>query len=260
MRFVFLEERGLVGIGESAPIAGYSRDPEAADRFAEETARLDLEGQKRGLPAWRLLGGTDATPRPIGQLIRSSADLLAARAQGIRTIKIKDLSLAEPAPRSYALRIDLNGRDQLEEALALAPELIEEPQHIVPSPIPLALDESLADPGGFERALQLIERGLIGALVLKPMLLGGFARCLELAKLARVEVIVTHMMDGPVGHAAAAHLAFALPRGRFAHGLGAHEKLALADLPHLCGGELHAPEHPGVLSPALREQILRSAR
>lgn len=262
-RWVVREKDGIFGVGEASPLPGYSRDPQAAERFAEEMAELDLQGQRSGLPAWRILGGEDPTPRPVGQLVKSTADLLAAKLAGAKTIKIKELTLAEPAPRNYRLRVDLNGRDQLEQAIALQPELIEEPQQIIPSPIPLALDESLAEEGGFERALALIDRGLVQAVVLKPMLLGGFLRCLELAREAQkrgAAVIVTHMMDRAVAHAAATHLAFAIARGRYAHGLGLHANLDAHDVPHLQGFELLAPTHPGVISPELRQKILAEPR
>ncbi len=61
----------------------------------------------------------------------------------------------------------------------------------------------------------LLRRGSFRVLVLKPMALGGFAACLELARIAAAAggaVLVSHLFDGPVGLAAAAHLGFRLAR------------------------------------------------
>lgn len=254
---------GLVGIGE------LSRDDPAGHAFARQTAALDLHGQEQNVPAWVLLGGTDDSPRPIGQVCFSIEEIREARKDQVQTIKIKDLALGEPTTlRDYALRIDLNGRDELQAALALEPELIEEPKDLSAGTLatnhnhtPIAADESLASPEGVANALDLAKHRLIQAFVLKPVLLGGYRRCLELAKSAAVHdaaSIVTHYFDGPVAHAAATHLAFALPKTRFAHGLGWHRALDRRDVPHLQNGELRAPDWPGIVPPQLREAILQS--
>ena len=108
MRLIVLRDRrGRIGVGESSPLPGYSLDSEAADRFAHETAELDLFGQQRGVPVWRLLGGRDASPRAVSQLALNRRELHAALARGFRTIKVKDPGLASRA-RCYTLRIDLN--------------------------------------------------------------------------------------------------------------------------------------------------------
>lgn len=257
-RFIFVEDgEGRAGVGE------VSREDPAAIAFAEETARLDLEGQRRGVPAWVMLGGSDPSPRPIGQVCFSKEEIEAALAIGVRTIKIKDLALAsKDRDRSYALRIDLNGRDELERAASFKPELIEEPATLDRG-APLALDESLARPGGVERGLMLLEKKIVCAFVLKPVLLGGIRRCLELAAEAKKrggEVIVTHYFDGPVAHAAATQLAFALDKGRFAHGLGWHRELEPSDVPQLEGGVLRAPRWAGVVAPEVRAELVRRSR
>lgn len=263
-RYVFLEgPGGRFGIGER------SRDDAAALAFAEQTAELDLRGQLQNTPAWILLGGADDSPRPIGQVCFSTPEIAEARRDGVATIKIKDLALGAPKiDRDYALRIDLNGRDELTAALALDPELIEEPKDLRAGTLaaranndrtPIAADESLATPEGAAQAIALAKQGSIHAFVLKPVLLGGYGRCLELAKTG-VPSIVTHYFDGPVAHAAATQLAFALPKTRFAHGLGWHCALDRRDVPHLERGSLRAPDWPGVVPPELREAILRRRR
>ena len=76
----------------------------------------------------------------------------------------------------------------------------------------IALDESLVD---LDRAdlLRALASPQLAALVLKPTLLGGFAKCLELAALAHqhgVAPVVTHTLEGPVGFAACIELARAI--------------------------------------------------
>lgn len=76
----------------------------------------------------------------------------------------------------------------------------------------IALDESLAE---LDRAdlLRALTSPRLAALVLKPTLLGSFAKCLELAALALehgVAPVVTHTLEGAVGFAACIELARAI--------------------------------------------------
>jgi len=191
------------------------------------------------------------------------AAVRAARARGIRTFKLKvgragdmqgELERARIARQAIgpdgALRLDANGGwSPLQAAAALAAlaplrlELIEEPVAAwrdlpLPSPVPVAADESLQAPEAEAELDERVARGACQALVLKPMALGGFARCLRLARLARrhgLGVIVTHMFDGPIGLAAAAELALALP-APWACGLTPHAGLSAwpaASIPQL---------------------------
>ena len=67
------------------------------------------------------------------------------------------------------------------------------------------------------------------AVVLKPMALGGYQTCLRLAAEAKVlglDVTVSHLFDGPVALAAAAHLALAVASRSRASGLDLHGALA----------------------------------
>jgi O-succinylbenzoate synthase len=76
----------------------------------------------------------------------------------------------------------------------------------------LALDESLLDLDAAALARALTSPRL-AALVLKPTLLGGFARCLELAAAAHehgVAPVITHTLEGPIGTAACTELARAV--------------------------------------------------
>jgi L-alanine-DL-glutamate epimerase-like enolase superfamily enzyme len=112
----------------------------------------------------------------------SDVDAIMARLQGVAIEYVE-----EPCPRAHELlAYDLTYR--------------------------IALDESLAvlDAAELERALASPR---LAAIVLKPTLLGGFARCLELAAAARrhgVAPVASHMLEGPVGAAACRELARAI--------------------------------------------------
>ena len=119
-------------------------------------------------------------------------------------------------------------------------------------PVPIALDESLAPAGAWERIEPALRTSNAVAVVLKPMLLGGIARTLDLAARARVaglDVTVSHLFDGPVALAAASHLAIAVGSRARASGLAPHGGLAVwpaATLAALRGAELLPLTVPGI--------------
>jgi O-succinylbenzoate synthase len=118
---------------------------------------------------------------------------------------------------AVALGPDAQRVDYVEEPCPQAHELLSEPL-----PLPIALDESLIDLHRSTLAVALAS-GRLAALVLKPTLLGGFARCLALAALARahgVAAIASHALEGAVGRAACGQLARALGAAH-AHGVDA---------------------------------------
>ena len=220
-----------------------------AARHALETALFDLAGKLRGEPVWWLLraasGGPQHVPSlmplaaviPMGEPEATVEQALATVARGVRTLKLKvgrDLTRELETLRSVRravsggveLRLDANrafGAAQAREALAafapLRPELVEEPSDpLVESPVPLARDESLLDE----------PRADVAVWVLKPMALGGLTRCLELAARAResdIDVIVSHLLDGPVALSAAAALSLAVGAPNRAAGLYPHPGL-----------------------------------
>jgi o-succinylbenzoate synthase len=233
-----------------------------AARFAAETALLDLLGRRRGLSVSDLLRGSAAPARPPIPLSVLLPDgpppavaeaARRARGLGIRTVKLKvgrpgqlerELELARVAREAVgpdgALRLDANqgwSPAEAETALAalapLSPEVIEEPvarwrELRMPSPVSIAADESLQAPEAEGELAERAARGALSAIVLKPMVLGGLVRCLRLARLADrhgLGTIVTHLFDGPIGLAAAAELALALP-ATWACGLAPHAALA----------------------------------
>jgi o-succinylbenzoate synthase len=286
--------RGAPGFDLEQPLdaIGTAIGKSAAARFALETAVLDLVGQRRGQPLWALLGENresgpaqlslsalvDTTSLEAG--LRSAE---SARERGITTFKLKigrrgawatELRIAErlratlgPALR---LRFDANrafvpseAPARLRELAALDPEFVEEPlgASLLPalgrSPTPLALDESLLDPGLLERGAALRDAGVV-AVVLKPMLLGGFSRCRALASRARalgLRVVVSHLFDGPIGLTAAAALALALAEdGDGAAGLDRHSALRSwqgLDLPAVTSAAVERWDAPGLGLPLL---------
>ncbi len=138
------------------------------------------------------------------------------------------------------LRLDANGAmdpAQLPARMAALVrhgiELVEEPVagaallRMPALPLPWAADESLADAGLAAALLELPAGRRPAAWVLKPAGL-GLSRCLALAAAAAehgLGVIVTHSLDGELGHAAACALAAALPLPPWPCGLAPHAGL-----------------------------------
>lgn len=283
------DDRGNVGLGEASPLPGFSPDtldavcaaldatlpalvgperpedlslPEGdrspSERFALETALLDLVARRRSVPARAVLGGDVpvavngyAGAAGSSTLVRDVRALLDA---GFGAIKVKVGGGSFDTERSslarlrgelgdtFSLRLDANGAWSLDEARAniasLAPldiAFIEQPVAgadlllLGETEIPWAADESLLDPAVRARLLDdpLARQGC-AAFVLKPALLGGLlaARALAVAALSRrVGVVVTHLFDGPVALAACRALARSLPMPPLACGLDAHPGL-----------------------------------
>ncbi len=241
-----LEADPIAAIGERVATIP-ARCPAA--RCAADCALLDLAGQLLDRPVWQLLGGRAGTRIEANALVDSMAAARAALAGGFTTLKLKvgrrpwpeELELLRrlrgELGDSVALRLDANRRwsvDQARAALAdlaaLAPEFVEEPvaagdlPRLGPSPVPLAVDESLS--GELPDLTALGRHGVVAA-VLKPMLLGGLLRCRELADAARrsgLDPVVGHMNGGPIELRAATELALALAPRR-ACGLARHRHL-----------------------------------
>lgn len=267
----FLEDLpspSLIGLEEvQAFVAEVPRNLAAA-RFALETALFDLLAQRRGVPVAALLG----VRRTRAEMCQLLAEGEEARAPVVK-VKAGKLPFEEELerlralrrrlPRNVRLRIDFNRSlsafglaERLERLAELSPELVEEPSppaallSLTHAPVPIGLDESLVDGGGC--VADLIQLGLIRALVLKPMLLGGAAACLRLAEKAEklgLAVTVTHAFDGPVAHAMTSALALALPGEVLLPGLWPHSGLVIwgdRPLPHLADGAIVLPEVAGL--------------
>lgn len=221
-------------------------------RFAIETALLSALAARDGVPVAELLApGHAVTELPVSIVVDTAEEARRAVAAGAGCLKIKvgpdgDLerviAIAHAAP-DLELRLDANRcwpaarvRERLfalaelpiayvEEPCVDAHSLLDDPRAL---PCPIALDESLATLS--EAAIEVALRAPgLAALILKPTLLGGFARCLALAARARAagkDAIVTHTLEGAIGTAACAELALALG-GTRAVGLGAAHRVVL---------------------------------
>ncbi|MEW6164756.1 MAG: o-succinylbenzoate synthase [Pseudomonadota bacterium] len=292
---------GLTGWGDCAPLPSggnadavlaaldeYCRRPAGADfsalppevRWAIETARLDLDAQRQGVPLARLLApGAPldiAINAALGPLdAGSGARAVAALEQGHAIGKLKvglagiDAELARlralvDATRGrLRLRLDANRAwphddaarflaalgdlpiDGVEEPLA-APTLAGLAALQAASPFPLAADESLPALG----VEALIATRAVRRLVLKPARLGGHAATRAIARQAQaagIEVVLTSVIDSAIGVAAAAHLAAALSP-QLAHGLGTGAWLAADIAPPLPvrAGRIALPDLPGL--------------
>lgn len=138
---------------------------------------------------------------------------------------------------SKQLRLDANrsfsltaAQRLIDQVGPLCPEYLEEPTHspnldrLDAAGVPLALDESLQGSATIRQALTCLGSPAIRVAVLKPAAL-GLLHAVDLAVEARelgMDVVVTHLFDGPVAMAAAAELAFAWATPERAQGLAPH--------------------------------------
>jgi L-alanine-DL-glutamate epimerase-like enolase superfamily enzyme len=195
--------------------------PAAAARFAIETAVLDAVARDRGVTLAELLAPAPALAVPINALVHDVAGALAATARGITTLKVKLGADDEAVARLRAiraavgpgvrLRADVNRGwrecDALGRLAALVDldlEYVEEPCRGMAglagrTPIPLAYDETLAGLDDAEIG-RILTHG-IGAVVIKPTMVGGLGRARAIAVLAArrgIDAVVTHAFEGPV--------------------------------------------------------------
>lgn len=224
----------------------------AAARFGLETALLDRLGRILTVPLWQLLQkvlpvcnrqapsqGLALAAIVSGRSVPEAVGLAEGLFErGVRTFKVKigpvKISVLQhdtlEALRNrwgdaVALRCDANQSlhpdcwpelSKLAEQLTL--ELIEEPWPQILKPWPskrpcaLGVDESLQPLADAPR-LQALRSPECDVVVVKPTALGGFLRCLTLAREAQETgraVVVSHTLEGPIGWLACAHLAVAL--------------------------------------------------
>ena len=254
-------------LAQEGPPARPRSVPAAALRCALDSARLGLEGQRRGLRIAAVLGGGMVREVRVNAVIGDGPpewvreQAAAAVAAGYETLKLKVAAVpldedrrrveaAREAAPDARLRLDANGGWDAATAAAALQGLARYDIEYVEQPLPaadlaglarlraagvcrIAADESVADPEDGERVL---DAGAADVLVLKPMRFGGIRSALDLARNAAwqdVACVVTTTFDSSLGLAAALHLAAAVDAlsawGGFAHGLGTAEHLA-ADL------------------------------
>jgi o-succinylbenzoate synthase len=230
-------------------------------RFAVETALTSLAASVEGLPMWAMwcrevselpiaatLWGAD-----VDSVLQSARE---AAAYEVLAVKLKIGQVGEWREQDLLrkvreivgpvdLRLDANQsldpdtlEAQLEAFVPHDPAFLEEPcdlervLELEEAPFPLAVDESLVGDDTEATLERALSHDPIGVVVLKPSLLGGLERCRRLAERAREAgraVVVSHLMEGTIARAGAAHLALALG-GELAAGLGDHPALlALSD-------------------------------
>lgn len=258
----------LYGLEEvSAFVAKVPRKLPSA-RFAVETALYDLFAQRLGVSVASLLGPKRSRTAlcqllsdgdtPSSPVVKVKAGALPFEEELVRL-----RALRERLGPQVRLRIDFNRTlpafgllQRLERLAEVSPELVEEPAppeallSLPRAPVPIGLDESLVDRSGC--VADLVQLGLVRALVLKPMLLGGAAVCMRLAERAEsvgLAVTVTHAFDGPVAHAMASAIALALPGEVLSPGLWPHPVLEAwgeRRLPHLEQGAVVVPSVQGL--------------
>jgi L-Ala-D/L-Glu epimerase / N-acetyl-D-glutamate racemase len=248
-------------------LEGAQFDPEEWSRLAEECERagvsrgalaavelalLDLAGKALGVPAWKLLGAASARPVPCNATLvagepQAVAENAVAHAErGFTTFKLKvgvngDIAqvtaVREAVGPAARIRVDANGVWADDHAIAtlrelepLDVELAEQPAATIggmaavrrETSIPVFADESVASPD--DAAAAATAEACDGATV-KIAKVGGVR-----AARAVFGVLPTYLssaLDGPVGIAAAAHLAQVLPTtgpaAALAHGLATAE-------------------------------------
>lgn len=259
---------GLVGLGEASPLPGHSREllvecrsalsvmgprpwshaldrlPMAA-RFALETALLDLEAQRAGLPLHRLLGDAQEPRGIVTQEVVSVDDTSAAieRAvgRGARAVKLKVgvdakrdaemVAAARSLDRGLVVRVDANEAGigpVLGRAIERADvDFCEDPcavDALGSFPFRVAID---VRPDAIEHTLAAVAGEKAAVLVLKPTVLGGLRASMGIARRARAlgaRIVVSHALESPIALAACAHLALAIGAGEI-HGLGHHAGL-----------------------------------
>ena len=200
-------------------------------------ALLDLASQRAGMPLADWLAGSPTSEVRRNAMAGAVDAGLAARLEGLPAagcVKLK-LTADVPWPEQLAalrqlvdpppLRLDVNGgwtRPQLAERrpqLAELPiEYLEQPlapedvagliEHAPGAP-PLAADELLLDP---ERRAALLAADPPLTYVIKPLRLGLPAswRLAEALRARGRALVVTHLLEGAIGRAAAAHVARAV--------------------------------------------------
>ena len=203
---------------------------------AIELALWDRAGRRAGAPVAALITDDPLDRVPvnatIGALDRAGAADAAVRAAaaGFACVKVK-VGAGDDAGRvaavraaagpAMAMRLDANGAWTVDEAVRwiemLAPaglELVEEPCRGVAAvravrervPVRVALDETGAEPGA-------LAAGVADAVCMKVSRAGGISPLLARATLARtggMDVYLASTYDGPLGIAAAVHVAAAL--------------------------------------------------
>ena len=223
------ELAAVEGVEDLKTLMGQAQWPPSVAHGLEQ-ALLNLLAARFGTTSEALVDARQGV-LPHHVLVQSERDAQRAVAQGARVLKVKVGSgpsalstleaVRDAVGSSVRIHVDVNGAWTFEEAQEHLPTLeamdvalIEEPlreQEFTAisalaelTTLTLAADESCRSAQDLERLLTI---GGVGAVVLKPMLLGGALVTSALAARAAeagLEVIITHCLDGPMGQASAA--------------------------------------------------------
>jgi o-succinylbenzoate synthase len=275
---VRLEDDGVTGWGEATPVPGWPRPPVGS---ALAMAHRDRDARRAGVPLASTLTDRPATAVPVNALVGDDEpDVVAAQvelavAAGYQAVKLKvaggpperDLAriraAAEVVAGRAALRLDANGRWDLDTALTVLTRLdgtdveyVEEPVAGAEdfrrvrsgTPFPVAIDEQATTPDAARRA---IDEAWADVIVLKPTLLGDLAVAVALGRRAHaagIVPVVTTVVDSAVGVTAALHVAAALPGPIRPCGLATSGLLRrdVADVPPVVDGMMSVPVGPGL--------------
>ena len=242
----------LWGQGSEAPDA--PRDV----RAAIESVRLDRHARGAGVPVASLLAPDPLDAVPVnGFLSReegpAEAAVLAAGGFGTLKVKVGGRAVEDDASRigeiraavgdAVRLRLDASGSWAAEEAVEILRTVARYGIEYVEDPVPVGVELAAAPVEIALDAVDPTDRDLdrIDVLVIKPALIGPIA-AMKLAGRARghgCDVVITSVIDGAVGVAAAAHVAAALRVTR-ACGLATSTLLArdIADPPPIRDGSM----------------------
>jgi o-succinylbenzoate synthase len=226
----------------------------SAGLCALELALLDLAGKLRGEPVWRLLGAARAAAVPCNATLVAgpphevAEDALEWAERGFRSFKLKvgvdgDVeqvrAVRDAVGPDARLRVDANGvwsRDEAAAKLAqlgpLGLELAEQPAPGLEdlaavrmrTEVPIAADESVSR---LHEAREAAALGACDCVTVKIAKVGGLAAGRAIAGV--LPTYLSSALDGPIGIAAAAHLAQVLPDDDTtarAHGLATAELFA----------------------------------
>ena len=231
-------------------------------KAAVDCALLDLKAKKAGIPLHKLMNSGSPEEFPVSKLILGETPQeVATNAQkatdaGYKTLKIKvgtskteidfeRLKAArETAGQEIAIRIDANGGWETNQAIdilgklaSFAIEFVEEPTKGLENLASvrknvtqkIAIDESLQE---IENIDLIAEAQISDIVIIKPSAVGGItsaAQLIDKTKNLGLEVVITSLLDGAIGVAAAAHLTSAYHLLDPAPGLGT-SSLLLDDL------------------------------
>jgi o-succinylbenzoate synthase len=268
---------GELGEWAESPQRG-SEGLSAPARCAIETALLDLEARSAAVPLYRLLGATAAQPVECNATLGAGDPLSVSQTaiewagDGFTTFKLKvgvegDLDVVALVRRAVGgearLRVDANGAWSDDEAVDELNAMHEEGRlELAEQPctsleeliairdrvgVPIAADESVTGP---EDARTAVERGACDLATAKLSKVGGPRAALAVA--AQMPVYLSSALDGPVGIAAAGHVAQALRDAGdagVAHGLATQRMFAGTIALRQCelrDAHLHLPDGPGL--------------